>query len=51
MDWRRFPVLKERQAMPSPELSLLPDLAEPLPVLTPQSNGQLSGYINPDMAV
>jgi type IV secretory pathway TraG/TraD family ATPase VirD4 len=49
MDWRRFPVLKERQAMPPPELSLLPELTETLPVLTPQSNGQVTGFINPDM--
>jgi hypothetical protein len=50
MDWRHFPLLKERQAMPPPELSPLPELAETLPILTPQSNGQLSGFINPDMA-
>jgi type IV secretory pathway TraG/TraD family ATPase VirD4 len=49
MDWRRFPILKQRQRMPPPELSALPDLAEPLPGLTPQSNGQLNGFINPDM--
>jgi hypothetical protein len=49
MDWRHFPVLTERQAMPPPELSMLPDLAEPLPALRPQSNGQLNGFINPDM--
>jgi type IV secretory pathway TraG/TraD family ATPase VirD4 len=49
MDWRHFSVLRERQLMPPPELSPLPDLAETVPVLTPHSNGQLSGYINPDM--
>jgi type IV secretion system protein VirD4 len=49
MDWRRFPVLKERQAMQPPTLSVLPELAEILPALTPHSNGQLSGFINPDM--
>jgi type IV secretion system protein VirD4 len=49
MDWRHFPVLAQRQSMPPPELSPLPDLAETVPVLTPQSNGHLSGYINPDM--
>jgi type IV secretory pathway TraG/TraD family ATPase VirD4 len=49
MDWRRFPVLKERHMMPPPELSLLPELTETLPVLTPQSNGQVTGFINPDM--
>ena len=30
MDWRCFPILKQRQGMPPPELSALPDLAEPL---------------------
>ena len=49
MDWRHFPVLKERQAIPPPELSLLPELEETLPSLIPQSNGQLYGFINPDM--
>jgi type IV secretion system protein VirD4 len=49
MDWRRFPVLRERQAMPPPELSPLPELAETLPMLTPHRNGQLTGYINPDI--
>jgi type IV secretion system protein VirD4 len=52
MDWRQhFPVLRERQTIPPPELSALPELAETLPILTPRSNGQLSGYINPDMTV
>ena len=50
MDWRHFPILKQRKGMPPPELSALPDLAEPLPALRPQSNGQLNGFINPDMA-
>jgi type IV secretion system protein VirD4 len=49
MDWRRFLVLKERQAMPPPELSPLPNLAETIPVLTPQNNGHLTGFIDPDM--
>ena len=48
-DWRRFPVLRERQAISPPELSVLPELAESLPTLTPQRNGSLSGFINPDM--
>jgi type IV secretory pathway TraG/TraD family ATPase VirD4 len=51
MDWRRFPLLKERQAMPPPELLVLPELAETLPMVTPHSNGQLHGFINPDMTV
>jgi type IV secretory pathway TraG/TraD family ATPase VirD4 len=49
MDWRHFPVLRERQALPPPTLSPLPELAETLPILIPQSNGQLNGFINPDM--
>ena len=49
MDWRQFPVLRERHAMPPPELSVLPALAETLPTMTPQSNGMLNGFINPDM--
>jgi type IV secretion system protein VirD4 len=49
MDWRQLPVLMERQLMPPPDLSLLPDLAETLPSLTPQSNGHVTGFINPDM--
>ena len=50
MDWRRFPILKQRQGIPPPELSALPELAETLPMVTQHSNGQLSGFINPDMA-
>jgi hypothetical protein len=39
----------ERQAIPPPRLSILPELAETLPMLTPQRNGSLNGFINPDM--
>jgi hypothetical protein len=39
----------ERQAIPPPALFPLPELTETLPALIPQSNGQLTGYINPDM--
>jgi hypothetical protein len=49
MDWRRFPILKERQAIPPPALSVLPELADSLPMLTPHSNGHLIGFINPDL--
>jgi hypothetical protein len=49
VDWRRFPVLRERQAKPPPALSPLPDLAEQLPTFTPQSNGHAVGYLDPDM--
>ena len=51
MDWRRFPFLRERQAIPPPVRSPLPELTETLPTLTPQSNGHLNGYLDPDMAV
>jgi type IV secretion system protein VirD4 len=51
MDWRQFPVLRERQAIPPPILSVLPELAETLPALIPHSNGSLNGFINPDMTV
>jgi type IV secretory pathway TraG/TraD family ATPase VirD4 len=51
MGWRQYPILRKRQAMPPPVLSPLPDLTEPLPTLTPQSNGHVTGFINPDMAV
>jgi type IV secretory pathway TraG/TraD family ATPase VirD4 len=51
MDWRHFPLLRERQAMSPPELVALPELAEPLPTLRPQSNGQLHDFINPDMTI
>jgi len=49
MDWRNFPALTHRQAIPPPELSLLPELAEQLPALAAQSNGQPFGYLDPDM--
>jgi type IV secretory pathway TraG/TraD family ATPase VirD4 len=49
MGWQRFPLLRKRQAIPLPTLSPLPELAETLPMITPQSNGQLHGFINPDM--
>jgi hypothetical protein len=51
MEWRHFPVLRERQVMLPPTLSVLPELAETLPAIMPQSNGQLHGFINPDMVV
>jgi type IV secretory pathway TraG/TraD family ATPase VirD4 len=49
MDWRRFPLLKERQVMPPPELFPLPALTETVPALTPQTNGHVTGFITPDM--
>jgi hypothetical protein len=32
-----------------PQLFPLPELTATFPTLAPQSNGQLTGYINPDM--
>jgi type IV secretion system protein VirD4 len=49
MDWRRFPLLRERQQIPPPALSPLPELAERLPTLSPHRTGSLHGFINPDM--
>jgi hypothetical protein len=30
MDWRAFPILKQRRAIPPPQLSVLPQLEESL---------------------
>ena len=49
MDWRHFPLLKERQVMPPPALSPLPELAETLPMVIPHRDDSLNGFINPDM--
>jgi type IV secretory pathway TraG/TraD family ATPase VirD4 len=49
LDWRRFSVLQERRALPPPQLPELPALAERLPALAVQSNGQPFGYLDPDM--
>ncbi len=49
MEWRHFPLLKERQVMPPPTHSVLPELAETLPAIMPQRINQLHGFINPDM--
>lgn len=48
IDWRRFPALAQRQAMPPPQLSRLPKLPEQLPPLAARSNGYPHGYIDPD---
>jgi hypothetical protein len=50
MDWRNFPSLTLRQAIPAPQLVTLPDLAASLftPALQrPQHFAD--GYIDPDM--
>ena len=49
MDWRPLPILRERQAMPPPTLSILPELAETLPLVIPHRDDSLNGFINPDM--
>jgi type IV secretory pathway TraG/TraD family ATPase VirD4 len=51
MDWRHYPILTQRQAIPPPELSPLPHLAEILPALAASSNGSPFGYLDPDMEV
>jgi type IV secretion system protein VirD4 len=51
MDWRHFPVLRERQLLPPPELFPLLELAEKLPTLITQSNGHLQGYLDPDIVM
>ena len=51
MDWRHFPALVERQAMPPPHLAALPVLAERLAAITSERQERfLNGYIDPDIA-
>jgi type IV secretory pathway TraG/TraD family ATPase VirD4 len=50
MDWRHIPVLRERQAMPPPQLALLPILDEKLPILALEQTAHFpNGFIDPDM--
>jgi type IV secretory pathway TraG/TraD family ATPase VirD4 len=50
MDWRHVPALSERQAMPTPQLAMLPLLDEKLPILAFQQTAQFpNGFINPDI--
>lgn len=50
MDWRRFPILTQRQHIPAPSLSALPQLEDSLPSTAWQKTEQLpSEYIDPDM--
>jgi type IV secretory pathway TraG/TraD family ATPase VirD4 len=49
MDWRRFPILKERKAIPPPTLSSLAALAERLPPLATHGIGYPDGFLSPDM--
>jgi type IV secretory pathway TraG/TraD family ATPase VirD4 len=46
MDWRHYPILTSRRAMPPPRLPMLPPLAGGLPPLAGKSNGL--GYLEPD---
>jgi hypothetical protein len=49
MGWRRFPILTQRQAIPAPRLSALPQLEESLHENVWQKTEQLaSPYIDPD---
>jgi type IV secretion system protein VirD4 len=45
MDWRRYPILRQRRALPPPQLSPLPALATQLPTLAGKSNGYPLGYL------
>ena len=50
MDWRRFPILTQRQCIPAPRLSVLPTLEDSLPENAWQRAQQLApSYIDPDM--
>jgi type IV secretory pathway TraG/TraD family ATPase VirD4 len=47
MDWRRFPILTQRQRIPAPRLSALPKLKDSLPESAWQKTEQLaSSYID-----
>jgi hypothetical protein len=50
MDWRRFPNLTQRQRIPPPQLSALPQLEDSLRESTwPRTEQLASPYIDPDM--
>jgi type IV secretory pathway TraG/TraD family ATPase VirD4 len=49
MDWRCFPILVKRRSIPPPKLSMLPELAEHLPMLATHKTGYPDGFLNPDM--
>jgi type IV secretion system protein VirD4 len=48
MDWRRYPLLRERQAIPPPKLSPLPTRDLALPLLGQVVNSFPTGFIDPD---
>jgi len=45
MDWRRYPTLRQRRALPPPQLLPLPRLEERLPAIAVHSNGYPLGYL------
>jgi hypothetical protein len=50
MDWRRLPILVQRQAMTPPQLFALPHLEERLPALVLQRGAHFpNGFIDPDI--
>lgn len=50
MDWRTFPALAERQALPAPQLTLLPVLDERFANIASQRQERFfNSYIDPDM--
>jgi type IV secretory pathway TraG/TraD family ATPase VirD4 len=49
MDWRTFPILKQRRAMPPPPFKPLPHLNDTIATITGQGTEEApNGYINPD---
>jgi type IV secretory pathway TraG/TraD family ATPase VirD4 len=48
MDWRQFPALVQRQAIPPPELSPLPMRDLTLPLLGQPVSASPNGFIDPD---
>jgi type IV secretory pathway TraG/TraD family ATPase VirD4 len=48
MDWRRYPLLVQRQALPPPQLSALPKLDLQLPLLGQAVTAFPDGFIDPD---
>ena len=49
MDWRAFPILKQRRAIPPPPFEPLPPLNDTMSTITGQGTEEApNGYINPD---
>jgi type IV secretory pathway TraG/TraD family ATPase VirD4 len=50
MDWRRYSILTQRQAIPPPAVATLPTLEHSLPTLTLEPTAHFpNGFIDPDM--